>query len=115
MSATARHSRAHQKLYGRAERGASFRRDRLLDPRGYYPQYLPGIRPNASNWQQARCPFHEDRTPSLSVNLVHGGFRCFGCGAHGGDVLAFHMQFKNIDFKAAAQELHAWEDNHGNT
>src|SRR5262245_48100658 len=31
-----------------------------------------------------RCPFHQDRTPSLSVDLEAGMFHCFGCGASGG-------------------------------
>ena len=31
-----------------------------------------------------RCLFHEDRTPSLSVDLEAGVFHCFGCGAQGG-------------------------------
>src|SRR5262245_5570956 len=31
-----------------------------------------------------RCPFHRDRTPSLSVDLDAAIFNCFGCGAHGG-------------------------------
>lgn len=31
-----------------------------------------------------RCPFHEDRRPSLSVDLDKGVFHCFGCGTGGG-------------------------------
>jgi len=31
-----------------------------------------------------RCPFHDDRTPSLSVDLDRGVFHCFGCGEGGG-------------------------------
>jgi hypothetical protein len=31
-----------------------------------------------------RCPFHEDRRPSLSIDLTRGVFRCFGCGEQGG-------------------------------
>lgn len=30
------------------------------------------------------CPFHQERTPSLSINLEKGVFHCFGCGAGGG-------------------------------
>jgi hypothetical protein len=87
----------------------TFKRDKLPDPRSYYPQYLSGLRPLANkSWQQARCPFHEDTNPSLSVSLIHGGYVCHACNARGGSVLDFHMQFKNIDFKHAAQELGAW-------
>src|SRR5262245_26811798 len=31
-------------------------------------------------WASIRCPFHEDRKPSASVNLESGSFRCFSCG-----------------------------------
>jgi DNA primase len=36
-----------------------------------------------------RCPFHEDKTPSLSINVDNGRFHCFGCKAKGGDILDF--------------------------
>lgn len=41
------------------------------------------------------CPFHEDRTPSFSVDDSRGSYHCFGCGASG-DVITFLMQ-ANID------------------
>ncbi len=37
------------------------------------------------------CPFHEDRTPSFSVDDSRGSYHCFGCGASG-DVITFLMQ-----------------------
>lgn len=39
------------------------------------------------------CPFHEDRTPSFSVDDSRGSYHCFGCGASG-DVITFMMQVK---------------------
>src|SRR5262249_61034384 len=36
----------------------------------------------------ARCPFHEEKTPSFTVTPAKGLFHCFGCGA-GGDVIGF--------------------------
>jgi hypothetical protein len=36
-----------------------------------------------------RCPFYEDKTPSLSINVETGRFHCFGCNAKGGDILDF--------------------------
>jgi hypothetical protein len=43
------------------------------------------------------------------VQLDTGGFRCMACGAHGGDVLAFHMQRYGLAFIEAAKALGAWE------
>jgi DNA primase len=36
-----------------------------------------------------RCPFHEDKTPSLSISAETGKFHCFGCKAKGGDIFDF--------------------------
>ena len=35
------------------------------------------------------CPFHEDSTPSLSINAETGKFHCFGCHQKGGDIFDF--------------------------
>ena len=40
---------------------------------------------------KGRCPFHEDGTPSLSVNREKGVYKCFGCGASG-NVLGYVKQ-----------------------
>jgi len=60
-------------------------------------------------WRNALCPFHDDSKPSLRVHLDSGGFKCMACGAHGGDILAFHMQRYGLGFIAAAKQLGAWE------
>lgn len=80
-------------------------RDRLPDPAQYYRAH--GIklgRANATGWAQGRCPFHDDQQASLSVNLRHGGWRCFaGCGA--GDLLSFHQRLTGLGFRAAVADL----------
>ena len=50
------------------------------------------------------CPFHNEKTPSFSVNEEKGFYHCFGCGEHG-DIISFTMKSENIDFKAAISEL----------
>ena len=84
-----------------------FRRDYLPTSLAYYEKALH-ISANHAGWQTVRCPFHDDKHASLSVNLEHGGFRCHACGAKGGDILAFHMRRHDLGFKAAAKELGAW-------
>jgi CHC2 zinc finger/Toprim domain len=43
-----------------------------------------------------RCPFHEDKTPSLSINAETGKFHCFGCHAKGGDIFDFVVAKESI-------------------
>src|SRR5205823_4365563 len=43
-----------------------------------------------------RCPFHEDKTPSLSINAETGKFHCFGCHAKGGDIFDFVVTKEGI-------------------
>ena len=50
------------------------------------------------------CPFHNEKTPSFSVNEEKGFFHCFGCGEHG-DIISFTMKHNNMDFKSAITEL----------
>lgn len=50
------------------------------------------------------CPFHNEKTPSFSVNEEKGFYHCFGCGEHG-DIISFTMKHNNMDFKAAITEL----------
>src|SRR5215510_4054736 len=51
-----------------------------------------------------RCPFHEERTPSFSVNAVDKLYHCFGCGK-GGDVVSFVQETENLDFVGAIEWL----------
>ena len=60
-------------------------------------------------WKKTICPFHEDTRPSLSVHLEIGAFKCFSCGAKGGDVLAFHRLLHKMSFVDACKDLGAWE------
>src|SRR6516165_12107735 len=50
------------------------------------------------------CPFHNEKTPSFSVNLERGFFHCFGCGA-GGTVFDFLMKNEGLTFPEALQSL----------
>ncbi len=52
------------------------------------------------------CPFHEEKSPSLSVSPAKGLFHCFGCGA-GGDVIRFLERIENVGFTEAAELLAA--------
>jgi DNA primase catalytic core len=51
-----------------------------------------------------RCPFHDERTPSFSVNPLDRLFYCFGCGK-GGDMIAFVRETQGLDFAGAIEWL----------
>jgi len=50
------------------------------------------------------CPFHQEKTPSFSVDFNKQYFHCFGCGENG-DIYKFIEKVKNVDFKEALKEL----------
>jgi DNA primase len=52
----------------------------------------------------ARCPFHDEKTPSFSVNPDKQFYYCFGCGA-GGNALGFVMDYENLEFPQAVESL----------
>ncbi len=54
---------------------------------------------------KARCPFHNERTPSFHVFPETGTWRCFGACATGGDVFAFVMKQEGIEFREALHRL----------
>lgn len=53
---------------------------------------------------KAKCPFHNERTPSFSVSPDRGLYYCFGCGAKG-DVFTFVQEFEGLDFRGALRLL----------
>ncbi len=54
----------------------------------------------------ARCPFHEERTPSFTVSPAKQFYHCFGCGAHG-NAIGFLMAHDGLSFPEAVEELAA--------
>ncbi len=53
---------------------------------------------------QARCPFHEEKSPSFTVSQTKQFYHCFGCGAHG-SAISFLMEYDHLDFIEAIKEL----------
>jgi DNA primase len=52
----------------------------------------------------ARCPFHDERSPSFTVSPTKQFYHCFGCGAHG-TALKFLMEYDRLEFLDAVEEL----------
>jgi len=55
---------------------------------------------------KACCPFHNEKTPSFTVNDEKGFYHCFGCGAHG-DVIRWMTDQRGLGFMDAVKELAA--------
>ena len=52
----------------------------------------------------ARCPFHDEKTPSFTVSPEKQFYHCFGCGAHG-TAIGFMMEYDRMTFVEAVHEL----------
>ena len=86
-----------------------FERDRLPDAESYYQSH--GLKLDGKGkWRTTECRFHGG-SDSMRINAHTGAFVCMaGCGARGGDVLAYHMAENGLDFVTAAKALGAWVD-----
>ena len=63
--------------------------------------YIVNIKKSGSNYF-ALCPFHNEKTPSFSINPELGIFKCFGCGVSG-DVISLIEKLENVDFIEALE------------
>jgi DNA primase len=61
------------------------------------------LRKVGARWT-GRCPFHDERTPSFSVNAADKLFYCFGCGMKG-DLITFVKETEGLDFVGAIEWL----------
>lgn len=86
-----------------------FDRNLLPDASSFYDaQGLKLI--GRGKWKTTECRFHGG-SDSMRINTATGAFVCMaGCGARGGDVLAYHMASYGQEFVTAAKELGAWFD-----
>src|SRR3954467_7464742 len=62
-----------------------------------------GLRGVGSRWT-GLCPFHDERTPSFSVNAERGFYHCFGCG-ESGDAIGFVQTSEGFSFTEALEHL----------
>lgn len=52
------------------------------------------------------CPFHNDqKVGSFFISSLNGAFKCFSCGASGGDIIAYKQKKYEITFLEACQRL----------
>ncbi len=53
---------------------------------------------------KAKCPFHQEKTPSFFVSPQRNSYYCFGCGAKG-DIFTFIQEIEGLDFRGALEFL----------
>lgn len=85
--------------------------DRSLFPdvSGYYESQGLSLG-RGKKWVTTECRFHGG-SDSMRINLKTGAFVCMaGCGASGGDVLAYHMAAYGMGFVEAAKALGCWQE-----
>ena len=87
----------------------TFDRRNLPDAVSYYES--EGLKlTSRGKWRTTECKFHGG-SDSMRINTDSGAFACMaGCGARGGDVLAYHMAQHGLEFVEAAKALGAWID-----
>ena len=61
------------------------------------------LKKTGKNWS-ALCPFHDEKSPSFTVNDDKQFYYCFGCGASG-NAIGFVMAYEGIDFPQAVRSL----------
>ncbi|HEX8734149.1 MAG TPA: DNA primase, partial [Pyrinomonadaceae bacterium] len=69
---------------------------RIIEP------YAP-LKKKGANWMGC-CPFHQEKTPSFSVNPAKGFYKCFGCGK-GGNAFSFLMEIEGLTFPEAIKKV----------
>lgn len=88
----------------------SFDRSLLPDPLTYYDGQGLTFRERKGKWRTTSC-LSCGSSDAMRVNTDSGSFVCMtGCGARGGDVLAYHQAAHGLGFVEAAKELGAWVD-----
>lgn len=65
--------------------------------------YAQDLKKKGANWM-ACCPFHQEKTPSFSVNPSKGFYKCFGCGK-GGTAFNFLMDIEGLNFPEAVKRV----------
>src|ERR1035437_678552 len=66
-------------------------------------EHVPTLKKRGRNYL-ARCPFHQEKTPSFNVNPEMGVFKCFGCGV-GGDAFKFLMLTEGLTYPEAIRKI----------
>lgn len=78
-----------------------------ISPSYFYAHELRNTSSQTQDWSDGGlCPFHAEKNAgSFHVNMTTGAFKCFSCGAKGGDIIAFTMAQYDLGFFDALIKL----------
>jgi DNA primase len=78
-----------------------------ISPVDFYRYELPDAKFKTHAWNDGGlCPFHSDnKAGSFRVNISTGGFKCYSCGAGGGNIIAYTMALNGVGFVDALAKL----------
>jgi len=85
-----------------------FDRSKLQDTISYFESEGLKLSPRGT-WRTTSCEFHHG-SDSMRINTQTGAWVCMNCGKSGGDILSYHMQRHDMDFRDAAKILNCWID-----
>lgn len=66
------------------------------------------LQSNHGEYAMIKCPVHkggQERNPSMAVYMPQGNFKCFSCGAKGGDIVDLHRLITGNNFSSTVKEL----------
>lgn len=75
-----------------------------LDIGKFYQDLIPGLKSTVRDEVLAKCPLHDDKHPSFSINLKTGVCYCHSCCC-GGDIFWIYMKIHQCDFPTAIREI----------
>lgn len=77
-----------------------------VDPRQFYASVFPDVKwPSGGSEARVLCPFHAEKSPSLSLNGETGQWFCHGCDVGGNSIVSFHAKHINQSKVEAAADL----------
>ena len=74
----------------------------IVDLLVHYGADLSRVNPSRVGWQPMKCPWHEDRVSSASVNITNDVFRCHACDMKG-DAISIIKEVEGLDYGAAIE------------
>jgi hypothetical protein len=93
------------KRVNRTTLGTKRENTRAYDIQAFYEKALDSFKLDSSGKQaKALCPFHDDRNPSLSINLETGVWHCFGCKEKG-SIEKFYMKKYGVNYQTARNKF----------